>query len=342
MTAIPEQASQIIEGATPVPMDLRDREWTTKELLEHHFADPEWKIEGLLPEEGLLLLAGKRKIGKGWLMMQAAHALAAGGQFLGRPARQCKVLVYALEDNPRRISRRMKKQGVLDSAEIVWVFQWPGWEAVAERILKGEFGLCIIDTLSRAVSRVDQNDVTDVTELLSEWQGFALSNHVLVWASDHERKGSPGVAHSMDEVLGSQAKTAVADAIIQIHRDRGHHDTILSADGRDYEDEVELVVKFNRQLACWQAVGTPQEVGQGARKEVLDAIGKLQKAEELPTTKRLAEEAGKSQSYISELLADLVSEGLLIKGEKIGREQPYFLPGTDLSKWYESSNDSTE
>jgi len=39
------------------------------------------------------------------------------------------------------------------------------------------------------------------------------------------------------------------------------------------------------------------------------------------------------------LLGDLVAEAKVVKGKKIGKEQPYFLPGTDVSKWYESSND---
>jgi DNA-binding transcriptional regulator GbsR (MarR family) len=68
----------------------------------------------------------------------------------------------------------------------------------------------------------------------------------------------------------------------------------------------------------------------------------MQYTEELPTTTRMAELIEMSKGYISGLLADLVAEGLVFKGKKIGREQPYFLPDTDVSKWYESSNDSSD
>ncbi|MBQ43076.1 MAG: hypothetical protein CME15_11490 [Gemmatimonadetes bacterium] len=319
--------------------EAMEREWTTAELLEHKFPPPEWKVDGLLPEEGLVVIAGKRKIGKGWFTMQAANACATGEELLGRSARRCRALVYALEDNPRRISRRMKKQGIPTSADIVWCFRWPGWPAVAKRIIEGQFGLCIIDTLSRAFPEMKQNESEAVTSVLAGVQEFGLSEHVLIVATDHERKTVPGSIHSMDEVVGSQAKTAVADAILQLHRPQGKQDTVLSADGRDYEEEIELVVKFDREQAKWEAVGTVAEVKQGeARKMVLDAMRDLQNSKDMPTTKSIAESIEKSRSYVSTLLADLVDVGKALKGKKIGKEQPYFLPGTDVTESYESSN----
>jgi hypothetical protein len=342
-TATTNYLRRTIAKARSGTRDGEDQEWTTAQLLEHKFPELEWKVDGLLPEEGFVVIAGKRKIGKGWFYMQAANACATGGEFLGRSARRCNVLVYALEDNPRRISRRMKKQGIPTSADIVWCFRWPGWEAVAGRIIEGQFGLCIIDTLSRAFPAMKQNEAEAVTIVLSEIQEFGLSKHVLIIATDHERKSLPGSVHSMDEIVGSQAKTAVADAILQLHSRQGKHDTILSADGRDYEEEVELVVKFDRESACWKVVGSVEEVKQGeARKQVLSAIGGLQKSKDLPTTKNIAEFIKKSLSYVNEILADLAKTEKVLKGEKIGREQPYFLPGTDVSEWYESSNDKDQ
>jgi RecA-family ATPase len=341
--ALPQKEQVVPTDSAADQSKAVDHEWTSEELLEYEFPALDWKVAGLFPGEGFVVFAGKRKIGKGWFYIQAAHACATGGEFMGRATQKCKVLVYALEDNPRRISRRMRKQGATKAAGITWCFRWPGWEAVEKRITEGKFGLCIIDTLSRAFPKMKQNEGESVTTVLSPMQEFGLSRKVLIVGVDHERKSVPGSVHSMDEVLGSQAKTAVADAVIQLYRPQGKHDTILSADGRDYEDEVELVVKFDRESACWEEVGNVAEVRQGeASKTVLEAIGKLQESKKLPTTKNISDFIEKSESYVNGLLADLLNADKVLKGTKIGKHQPYLLQGTDVSESCESSNDGHE
>ena len=60
--------------------------------------------------EGLTLFAGKPKIGKSWLMLHAAFAVATGGFTLGEihcPAGD--VLYCAMEDSLRRLQSRLKK-----------------------------------------------------------------------------------------------------------------------------------------------------------------------------------------------------------------------------------------
>jgi hypothetical protein len=60
--------------------------------------------------EGLTLLAGKPKIGKSWLILHAALAVARGGFTLGEIHRpEGDVLYCALEDNERRMQARMTK-----------------------------------------------------------------------------------------------------------------------------------------------------------------------------------------------------------------------------------------
>ena len=60
--------------------------------------------------EGLTLFAGKPKIGKSWLLLHIAHEVSIGGYTLGGlPCEQGDVLYCALEDNQRRLQRRMAK-----------------------------------------------------------------------------------------------------------------------------------------------------------------------------------------------------------------------------------------
>src|SRR5215207_4661953 len=60
--------------------------------------------------EGVTLLAGKVKMGKSWMMLDLALAVATGGEALGRiPVQQGEVLYLALEDNRRRLQGRIRK-----------------------------------------------------------------------------------------------------------------------------------------------------------------------------------------------------------------------------------------
>jgi RecA-family ATPase len=65
------------------------------------------------PPHGLSLLAGKPKIGKSWLLLHAAIAVANGGFTLGEiHCKQGAVLYCALEDNERRLRERIAMLGL--------------------------------------------------------------------------------------------------------------------------------------------------------------------------------------------------------------------------------------
>jgi hypothetical protein len=67
-----------------------------------------WVIEDLVPG-GLAILAAKPKLGKSWLMLDTAVAVAQGGEVLGKTTAKGDVLYSALEDSLRRLKDRMKK-----------------------------------------------------------------------------------------------------------------------------------------------------------------------------------------------------------------------------------------
>ncbi len=73
------------------------------ELAEQTFPETLWVVPDLLPE-GLTLLAAKPKLGKSWLALGLALAVASGGVALGKvPVNQGAVLYLALEDSPKRL-----------------------------------------------------------------------------------------------------------------------------------------------------------------------------------------------------------------------------------------------
>ena len=77
--------------------------FTSQDLMEQIFEPPQWIIEDLIPE-GLTILSGAPKIGKSWLALQIANAVATKEPLFGRKVstERC-VLVLAFEDNARRL-----------------------------------------------------------------------------------------------------------------------------------------------------------------------------------------------------------------------------------------------
>src|SRR5882762_5639351 len=67
----------------------------------------EYAVPELLPM-GLIILAGKQKIGKSWLDLNLGIAIATGGIALSKwKCEQGDVLYLALEDNDRRMQTRL-------------------------------------------------------------------------------------------------------------------------------------------------------------------------------------------------------------------------------------------
>lgn len=65
--------------------------------------------EGLIADEEVTLLGGHGGVGKGFLALQAACAVALGEKFLNCPTRQSRVLYYSAEDGRKRLTRRIRR-----------------------------------------------------------------------------------------------------------------------------------------------------------------------------------------------------------------------------------------
>jgi hypothetical protein len=135
--------------------------------------------------EGLTLLAGKPKVGKSWLLLHVAFAVAAGGRTLGDvQCEQGDVLYCALEDNPRRLQSRLTKLfGTRDwPTRLNFTCEMPrltegGLNFVKNWIEKAERPrLVIIDTLAmvRMPNRKDQSSYDADYAAVKELRDLAL------------------------------------------------------------------------------------------------------------------------------------------------------------------------
>src|SRR5215472_4624510 len=90
----------------PLQPSWRDNVFTASDLRAMTFKPINWVVPGIIPE-GLTILAGKPKVGKSWLALDLALAVAGGRYVLGEiKPDEGDVLYAALEDNQRRLWKR--------------------------------------------------------------------------------------------------------------------------------------------------------------------------------------------------------------------------------------------
>lgn len=320
--------------------------WTVSELLSAEFPEPKWAVPELLPA-GLVVLAGRPKLGKSWLSLQIAVAVGTGGVVLGRKVEPGRVLYLALEDNPRRLQNRLTKQRAGAGADIEFRFDWPamigrggvnaGVDALQTAIDNGGYKLVIIDTISRALGHADQLDQADMNVAFGSLQRLAIEKDICLLLVDHHRKSAAGVGDVIDDVMGATSKVGVADAAVGIYRQRGKPEATLKVSGRDVDDH-EIIITFDRELFCWQLVGNADDIKEdSAQSDILTAITELGGT---ATITRLAKWLGKQAPNVAREIGELVARGKLVKCAKQGKEVPYSLPQSIYSS--DDNNDNND
>jgi len=286
--------------------------WTTEELANADFPEPAWLVPGILPEEGLVLLAGKPKVGKSWLALDIATGLATGGTVCGVPAaRQVRALYLALEDTPRRLKNRLAVAGFSPSNNCLIATAWPrlgagGLELLEKAITEHGAGVVIIDTLAKLRPR--EGKITSLYaadyEVLGVLKELADRLGITVVVVHHLRKA--GAEDPLEEVSGTTGLTGAVDTVLILKRGRGEADGTLFITGRDVE-ESEIALRFHH--GCWQVLGEAREYAMSQeRRQLLDAIRELGGAAK---PKEIAELLGKNHNTVKVLLRKLETEGVV-------------------------------
>lgn len=275
-----------------------DNTVTARALMAMNFPEPKWVVPGILPE-GTTILAGKPKMGKSWLALEVAVAVASGGVALGKErVEQGSVLYLALEDNLRRLQSRLTKllRGGVAPNKLELITEWPrlddGGLAVLETWLTShpDARLLILDTLEKVRGkRAGKNPYGEDYQAVEPLLSLAARRNVAVLIVHHLRK--QGAEDPLDEVSGSTGLTGGVDGVLVLKRERGRADAYLHVTGRDIEDEQELALNWDKDTATWTIAGEAEEYrmsrerqeivdclhsigGPAAPKEVSDALGK--------------------------------------------------------------------
>jgi hypothetical protein len=264
LKGIPEKESNIVKI------------WTGEELDTTEFPEVEYIIPGIIPQ-GLTVLAGISKMGKSWLALDIATSLSSGGEILGRPpVKPATVLYLALEDIPRRLKDRRKKQGIKvikNNCETLFAFKTAdtGFLFLHEQMEKyPDIKLIIIDTAARFLKIKQNNDYNETNDAYAALKKFADDYNISIIAITHVKKAeTDDFVHS---VIGSTGITGAADTILVLARKRGEADAKLSITGRDIE-EKEFAVSFNKEHCRWSILGDAADYAESQeQQEILDIL----------------------------------------------------------------------
>ncbi len=217
----------------------------------------DWLVPDLLTDNELFLLASGPRMGKSLLAMTLTHAVATGGEFLGRPVTQGPVLYVCCEDSPSKVKEREIAQGWARGLPVVWLkkFKLSEVDHLREVIAEVEPRLIVLDTLSRIKDSNISESSAEMSQLLDPLQDLAQEMRTCVLLVHHTGKVSVENVDKIDifdTVRGSSAIRAVCRGSL-----------IIAASDRNYRLLVEngwgkhdLKILLDAHTLRWKLLGT--------------------------------------------------------------------------------------
>lgn len=267
--------------------------------------------------EGLTLLGGKAKLGKSWLLLGTAIAVASGGIALNSiPVEQGDVLALFLEDNERRLQKRLRQLRPngdvperlcidttaprLDEGLLDYVERW------AKRVPRAR--LLIVDVLNRV--RPPQRNGEQLYDYdvrcLEGLQRLAATYGLAVVVCHHTRKAE--AEDPFDCLSGSTGLTGTADTTLVLARDS--QGTTLYGRGRDVE-EIESALLFDKTNGHWTLLGDTTDVRRSDERSVI--LDTLAGSGAPLGPQEIADISGANAVAVRKMLARMVKDGEIYK-----------------------------
>ena len=319
-TGTPTQASELQRRH----QGLRRHRWTAAELMGVQFPPARYAVPGVVAE-GVNLLCGPPKIGKSWLALSLAVAVATGGQAFGTlDVAKGDVLYLALEDTGRRLQNRLRKVlAEKDAPEgLTLETQCPPFPEGAAHVRAWlgqhpEARLVIIDVLARVRGASSTTSAySDDYAAVGQVKRIADEHGIAVILVHHTRKAA--AEDFLDTVSGTAGIAGAADAVLVLGRGRGEADGVLHVTGRDIE-EAEHALSFDAATGQWSIMPGPalDNLISGTRRALLDHV----RAHPGQQPKSITGATGLPYASVKKTLARMAEDGQLIR-DKRGRYSP--------------------
>lgn len=281
------------------------------DLMSKQFDPIRWIVPGYVVE-GMTLLAGAPKLGKSWLALNWGVAVANGDYAMGSIlCEQGDVLALMLEDNQRRLQRRLRQMRLPNTPErLTLLTEWPtldedciaemeAWIEAAEKPR-----LIVVDVFARVKGskRPKETDYDADYRQAAKLQTLASQHSLAVVVIHHTRKMA--AEDPFDEVSGTRGQTGAADGVLVLKRDG--QQTVLYGRGRDLE-EVETALQFDKETGTWSVLGEAWQVADTIeRREIQEVLGR---SVDPMTPTEISERLGKTRQNVQKMLAKMLDDG---------------------------------
>ena len=300
------------------------------DLISEVYPENRWIIEQLVPEEGIVILAGASGSFKTWLIMEMALAIAEGRDFLDVfKTVQSKVLIIDEENGKRLYNERFKSITSLSEAPIFlssmggFIVNDDNVKNVIEFCKKEQIRLVIIDSMTR-VNTGDENSSKDTTKFFTSLRGFTKQSISVVLIHHNRKPGVTGYDASTDMRGSSDIKAAV-DVQLAVRRQGTSMAIELRQAKCRYNQEmspIKLVFEKNEDtgLVGFRYVGALKENGNENEKEslaelenvILDMVQKFPNTNKGAIASSVANATGRGVSKVKAIISELVESGKLI------------------------------
>jgi hypothetical protein len=221
-----------------------------------------WRIEGLLPEKGRLLVAAQRKTGKTTLGLNIARCVITGERLLGKldtTPTDGRVALFNYEVSGAQAARWARDHGIPGDRLVLVNLRGrrnplghpEDQAALMAKMIEHDVRMLIVDPFGRAFTGSSQNDSTEVQSWLLNLDQFATD------AGIGEVVLMTHAGWNGERTRGSSALEDWPDAVVWMVRGtdaRGQEDgtRFLRAEGRDVDieedqftyDETTRMIRF--------------------------------------------------------------------------------------------------
>ena len=284
------------------------------EILNGEYPPPRYLVEGVVPDTGVVLLAGKKAVGKTQAALSMAAGIATGGYALGRlRCERASVLYIQLELSERRIHERLRRMRIDSLDGLDFGSDWPvgiqAVEAIERAVKRDGYGAVFVDVLQKIWPQGrDVNHYGDAYNSMGPLRELANRLCIAIIVCTHTRKATG--EDILDSVMGSTGITGNADVVAIIDTTRGTGEGSLSVHGNDVQS-MEVAMRFDHDTTEWIITDAdPLEIQQTPeRRAIIDYL-----REHGPSsTGEIAEHLQKTVQATSNLLRKMTELGLILQ-----------------------------
>lgn len=303
---------------------------TAKELITADLPPMEYIVDVIIAK-GLVVLSAKSKIGKSWLALQLAVAVANGSDFLGFNTTQGEVLYIDLENTEvitqSRLTTLLNGAEPPDNLVIANDYSTMRDSFIADitEYLESHprVSLVIVDVFQKIKKpkRANESDYDDIYENFTPLKELADKYNISLMLVMHNRK-MEDPTDPFSNALGSSAIMGASDQMLVIQKkERKDIDATLSITGRTVRSG-EYAIRFNEPLCKWEMLGDAKEIAEKRAREDYNKVPVIK------VIKKLVDTNGGSYSGT---ITQIIKDSEYLKGCRIYQSPQKC--GRDLRKY---------